>query len=303
MKQGGFYGRIMDSGPELDRVKRFLRIMAGIESPVPLLSYQNPTFLPVFPGLGCRPFHERERDPLASYLESAVESIRGEAVAIRGRALSETKGQVVTDGQWEIYPMWYMGLDIPFLTARVPKLSAIIDGLAMSAAAHPFSEALLSWQRPGTHLRRHCSVDALRKRYSVGVIVEDFCELRVADSARRWTQGESIVFEDCFEHEATNGGKDRLVLIVDTWHPDLTAIEIEALLAGLRKMAVRKILCKYRLSPPLEPFLLEQFERQDGEPRLRKYWDDSAKIEPPHVADWGTWSTTTRFDGAAAGAV
>jgi aspartate beta-hydroxylase len=295
MKQGGYYNRVMDSGPELDRVKRFLRILAEEEPPIPLLPLQNPTFLPVFPGLSHQPFHDRAGDPIAAYLERAVSSINAEASAIHTRAFSEKKGEVVTDGLWEIYPMWYMGLDIPFLTARVPQLRKLVEGLPRSAFLHPFGEALLSWQQPGTHLRRHCSVDAFRKRYSVGVLVQDACELRVGSSSRSWTAGESLIFEDCFEHEAFNAAKERLVFIVDTWHPDLTEQEIEALLAGLRKKEVRRILFEFRLAESLRGYLIEQFEAQDAEPRIGKYWDRVAKLEPLHIDDWGTWKTTTRF--------
>src|SRR4051812_6292824 len=91
MKQGGFYDRVMDAGPDLDRVKRFLRIMEGIE-PQQLQPLQNPTFLPTFPGIECRPFHSREGDAVAQYLEQAVPVIKAEALAIRGRAFGEKKG-------------------------------------------------------------------------------------------------------------------------------------------------------------------------------------------------------------------
>ena len=41
---------------------------------------------------------------------------------------------------------------------------------------------------------------------------------------RTWKEGEFIVFDDSFEHEVWHRGvKTRLVLIVDLWHPDLTA--------------------------------------------------------------------------------
>jgi aspartate beta-hydroxylase len=296
MKQGRFYERVMDAGPELDRVKRYLRTIEGIESGQPLLPLQNPTFLPVFPGLDCRPFHSRENDPVAEYLEQAAPLIKSEAAAIRQRAFGAKKGEVVTEGLWEVYPMWYMGVDLPQLTARVPKLKALVDALPRSAFLHPFGEALLSWQQPLTHLRRHCSVDALRKRYSVGVTVEDDCELRVGDTRQKWVEGKAIVFEDCFEHEAWNGPRERLVFIVDTWHPDLTPVEVEVLLAGLRKKEVRQILCHFRLVPELKHFLLHQFERQDNDPLFKKYWDDSMQIRLPVIENWGTWTTTTKFN-------
>jgi len=40
------------------------------------------------------------------------------------------------------------------------------------------------------------------------------------------------VFDDTYEHEAWNRSeRTRVVLILDTWHPDLTEVEREALSA------------------------------------------------------------------------
>jgi len=295
MKQGGFYERVMDAGPELDRVKSFLRRMAGLERYELVHPLQNPTFLPLFPGLEHRPFHERHGDEVANYLERAVPVIKEEAARIRSNTIAEKTGAVVTEGLWEIYPLWYMGVDIRFLTRRIPTLKKLADELPRSAFLHPFGEALLSLQQPGTHLRRHCSVDALRKRYSLGVTVEDACELRVGEIKRQWVEGEALIFEDCFEHEAWNGRKERLVFIIDTWHPDLTPMEIEVLQAGLRKKEVRAILAHFRLAEELRNYLWAQFAQEDGDSSFDNYWDREARIAEPAISDWGTWSTTTRF--------
>ena len=54
---------------------------------------------------------------------------------------------------------------------------------------------------------------------------------------RRWEEGRCLVFDDFYEHEAWNHtNEDRLVLIVDLWHPDLSAVEVE-LLSGLQRYA------------------------------------------------------------------
>jgi hypothetical protein len=59
MRTGGFYGRIMDGGPELDRMKTFLRRCAG-EEPAGLGHPQVRPKYPLFPELRnlqdpCRP--------------------------------------------------------------------------------------------------------------------------------------------------------------------------------------------------------------------------------------------------------
>ncbi len=63
------------------------------------------------------------------------------------------------------------------------------------------------------------------------------CAIRVGEEVRRWQQGQCLVFDDYFEHEAWNRtGEDRIVLIVDLWHPGLTATEVR-LLEGLHRYA------------------------------------------------------------------
>ena len=46
--------------------------------------------------------------------------------------------------------------------------------------------------------------------------------LRVANETRAWRQGEALVFDDSFEHEAHNHcGDERVVFQVVVRHPDL----------------------------------------------------------------------------------
>lgn len=43
---------------------------------------------------------------------------------------------------------------------------------------------------------------------------------------RTWEEGKFIIFDDSFEHEVWHDGTElRLVLIVDIWHPEITASE------------------------------------------------------------------------------
>lgn len=298
MRQGGYYERVMSAGAELERVKEFLRRM---EQPVhgPHPPYMHPTFLPIFPGLDNKPTRVAQADPVARYLQSAAGRIRTSALRLRQRTLAFSGG-VVTDGAWLVYPLWYMGMSLPFMTVHCPELKAIASDLPRSAMLHPFAEALLSWQDPHTHLGAHCSVDSLRLRYSVGIVIDDYCELRVADIRMRWQTDEVLVFEDCFEHEAWNGALSRLVFIVDTWHPDLTEVEREALQAGFRKREVREILYEFRLSEPLRAFLRQRFLVEDQSDLLTRYWNRAHAIRPPAVTDWGTWDTVPVFGGQRA---
>jgi aspartate beta-hydroxylase len=55
-------------------------------------------------------------------------------------------------------------------------------------------------------------------------------ELRVADHILRGKEGECLIFDDSFEHEAWHKGDGtRIVLVFDVWHPDLTDKEVQFL--------------------------------------------------------------------------
>ena len=48
----------------------------------------------------------------------------------------------------------------------------------------------------------------------------------VGEEWRGWQEGECIVFDDSWEHEVFHkGNSDRIVLLINFWHPDLPASE------------------------------------------------------------------------------
>jgi aspartyl/asparaginyl beta-hydroxylase (cupin superfamily) len=88
---------------------------------------------------------------------------------------------------------------------------------------------------PNTHIAPHAGPTNLRLRVHLGIDVPSGCGLTVGRISGGWTPGRCIVFDDSFPHEAWNDGdRDRVVLIVDVWHPDLSDDEV-ALLEGLQR--------------------------------------------------------------------
>jgi aspartyl/asparaginyl beta-hydroxylase (cupin superfamily) len=72
----------------------------------------------------------------------------------------------------------------------------------------------------------------LRLRHHLGIDVPepDKAKLRVGTQWRGWAKGKSMAFDDSFEHEVVHeGDQERIVLVVDVWHPSLTAGDIEVL--------------------------------------------------------------------------
>ena len=53
--------------------------------------------------------------------------------------------------------------------------------------------------------------------------VPDGCSMRIGETQVKWQEGEIMIFDDSFEHEVWNlSNKERLIFIVDIFHPDLS---------------------------------------------------------------------------------
>lgn len=63
----------------------------------------------------------------------------------------------------------------------------------------------------------------MKLRCHFPLFVPEECYLRVAGDPRPWVEGEMIIFDDSYEHEAANlsPDKERVILLMDIWHPDL----------------------------------------------------------------------------------
>jgi aspartate beta-hydroxylase len=86
---------------------------------------------------------------------------------------------------------------------------------------------------PGGHIAPHHSTYNWIFVMHLGLIVPENadCVMRVGNAEpKRWKEGKSHVFDASFEHEAWNrGDTTRFILLIDTFHPDLTEIELTLL--------------------------------------------------------------------------
>ncbi|XP_056290758.1 aspartyl/asparaginyl beta-hydroxylase-like [Pseudoliparis swirei] len=85
--------------------------------------------------------------------------------------------------------------------------------------------------QPGTHVWPHTGPTNCRLRIHLGLVVPpEGCRIRVTNQTRRWEEGRVLVFDDSFEHEVWQDASSfRLILIVDVWHPELTAPQRQGL--------------------------------------------------------------------------
>lgn len=231
-------GAGIDAAGAAPRVAAALRMLAG-EQPLYL---QQPSMF-YFPGLAQRPFFDRADFAWVDAIEAATDAIRAELLALIDHA-ADRFGPYVTASADRPPPNNPL-LDKPdWGAAWLWKDGAIADGIdmlcpaalaALSLAPQPVIPgraplALFSRLTPGTHIQPHHGMLNTRLICHLPLVVPDGCGLRVGAETRHWAEGELLIFDDSFEHEAWNRGtSDRTILLFEIWRPDIDADEREQL--------------------------------------------------------------------------
>jgi len=188
----------------------------------------------VYPNLRSAPWHDAENVPLAIDLQQQYPAIRDEIMALDpGRFHRESEG-IERTGDWDVIFFYERGRRHDENLDACPTLTRVVE-------RHPTMRTAagliyLSRLRAGTVIAAHRGPTNMRLRCHLGIQVpRGDCGIRVGDESRKWEEGQCLVLDDFFEHEAWNRTKqDRIVLIVDLWHPGLSRDEIR-LLEGLQR--------------------------------------------------------------------
>lgn len=114
--------------------------------------------------------------------------------------------------------------------ARFPQTCAALQAVDLVRVDGVPMEAFFSRLRPGARIPPHFGLTNTRLTTHLPLIVPDDCGIRVGREVCQWREGEVIAFDDSFEHEAWNqSDTDRVVLIFEVHHPDLSAEERRAI--------------------------------------------------------------------------
>jgi aspartate beta-hydroxylase len=190
----------------------------------------------IYPDLPSQPWLDAAVFPLVTYLEGHYDAIRRETMALNRSSFHRETERIQRSGDWDVAFFYERGRRRHEVCEACPVTTHGIEGhgavLTMAGLAY------LSRMRPGTHIRAHTGPTNLRVRCHLGIRVPDGdCAIRVENDTRRWEEGKCLVFDDHFEHEAWNhSDRERIVLIVDVWHPGLSGTEV-SLLEGLHRYA------------------------------------------------------------------
>lgn len=232
---------------EMRRVEHCLEAYLGERSAKTPDPRQQPRFL-YFPDVPSQPYYARERFPWHDALEAATDGIREELHSVLAREQSleaflgappsgqSQQAMLQSSGTqpaaWDAYFFYRHGERYDTNADACPRTAALLDSLPLTRIRDHAPETLFSVLSPGTHILPHTGVTNVRLVTHLPLIVPPDCALRVGGQTHVWQEGRCVTFDDTFEHEAWNRSNEtRVVLILDSWNPDLTEAEREAVTA------------------------------------------------------------------------
>lgn len=208
-------------------------------------------------------FHDiDETCPELRNLEQNFETIQEEArnvLAAYGRLPSyhaidtdviHSSGRLQRDKRWSIFMLTSFGLSpraAPALAPKTLELVREIPGLY---------QAMFSILEPGKNVAAHVGPSRSYLRYHLALMVptdKPPC-IRLKDKYYTWVEGESVLFDDSWEHEVINESPQmRVILMVDIRRPmpsALTAIARVMEIMARRHYATRVVKSMDALLPP-----------------------------------------------------
>jgi aspartate beta-hydroxylase len=212
-----------DAAAGKERFRQYIEALAGAD---------GSSAGAVYPDLPSCPWHDPADFPLVEYLESNYRAIHDEILALEPSRFHRESERIKRAGDWDVAFLYERGRRHDEVCAACPVTTR---GVEVYPTIRTIAGLIyVSRMRAATHIDAHRGPTNLRVRCHLGLKVpEGDCAMRVGTETRRWQEGRCLVFDDYYDHEAWNNTEeDRIVLIIDLWHPGLSTTEV-ALLEGL----------------------------------------------------------------------
>ena len=199
-----------------------------------------------YPQLAECEFHPRRRFPWLAAVEAATDIIAEELQAVMAAERAELVPYIQyadhlpleqwrplnRNPDWTAIHLWQNGRRVEANAIHCPRTMALLDTLPQPVIPGACQNAMFSLLGPGIAIPPHVGINNARLVCHLPLVVPPGCWFRVGAETRLWQRGEAFVFDDTIEHEAMNPTDQlRIVLIFDIWHPDLSAVEREAVTA------------------------------------------------------------------------
>lgn len=169
------------------------------------------------------------REPASSELAESVHKleanwheIRNEFLAVQAH-LEPHPGAGSVKGNWRSIKLFRSGKLEPGSTL-CPFTSQLLSTLPHCGES--LGLAYFSVLDGGTDIGPHCGYTNLRIRMHLGLLTPPEPRLFFESGSKSWQEGRCLWFDDGLLHWVEHKGtQQRVVLLVDLWHPDLSAAE------------------------------------------------------------------------------
>jgi aspartate beta-hydroxylase len=223
------------------RIERAVRGYLGELDLKPAHPRQRPIVLYI-PDLPDEPFMDPFLHPWAPRLQQAFPDIRQEAMGLLAAEVGLEDFVALKPGDsmerylggrapaWEAFFFYRHGRRYDENHARCPLTSAALESIELFRVPGQAPEILFSVLRPGTHILPHHGICNARSVMHLPLLVPPDCALQLVDAGTHaWVEGQLVMFDDTYLHEAWNRSSSiRVILLMDCWNPHLTAPEREA---------------------------------------------------------------------------
>jgi beta-hydroxylase len=175
--------------------------------------------------VGDATFFPLERFPWVKHIEANWTVIREELEGVlenhealpNFQDISKDQIEITDDDRWKTFFLYGYGFEAQLGTEMCPRTAALMREIP------GMTTAMFSILSPRKHILDHRGPYKGVLRYHLGLIVPreaQDCRIRVGQDFRYWQEGESMIFDDTFNHEVWNDTEEtRVVLFVDVLRP------------------------------------------------------------------------------------
>ena len=227
---------------DIARLQKCFQILLGQLKPEKPNNFK-PDML-FFPDIRIQPFYDYLEFPYLNPLIENQDSIKREFENIKSPLnnyinlhgntddLELPQFKDIENQTWKSFHLYRFG-KLEENCKSCPVTTQVLEKIGMPAAGNFMPEAFFSKLGKHSVIPEHYGLSNIRLAVHWPIIVNDDCFIEVGGVKKSWQLGQPMIFDDSFLHQAQNNSdKDRVVLIFDMWHPDLTELEIE----GLKRM-------------------------------------------------------------------
>ena len=234
-----------EHGPDsIDRVEEMLEPRRRAETRHPM-QRDAKWVLPGIPQVAWHdPYEYPELLPFVRALEAAHGAIKAEhedSWRARRGSFSDYRHYKGVQEDWQALYLYRDGALVPASQPVAPTAYRVLDEHAVRPGIIcDLLESHFSTLLPGARIAPHCDLWNFSINLHLAIDIPEGAAIRVAGETREWEQGECLLFDYSFEHEAWNDGdRPRTCLLVDLWHPDTTVperIALTAVMTEIQKM-------------------------------------------------------------------